>query len=111
MSETKPITLLCAANTQYTMPLTVMLTSVVSNLRSGRPLHVHVITSDIAEPAQIEIERSIKSVKTGYSELTFNWYTIDIAGFARFFSKGHLDYISPDTYSRLLAPEVLPASV
>jgi len=48
--------LLCASNTRYIMPLTVMLTSVVCNYKSDRPLHIHVLTSDIEAAAQIELD-------------------------------------------------------
>jgi lipopolysaccharide biosynthesis glycosyltransferase len=108
MPRSGSIDLLCAANATYTMPLTVMLTSVVSTLKTGRPVHIHIITSDIERTEQIRVERTVRLAGAGRSPLHIHWSSVQLSEFGSFFSKGHLDYMSPDTYSRLLAPQVLP---
>lgn len=109
MAGKEDVHLLCASNTRYIMPLTVMLTSVVCNYKSDRRLHIHVLTSDIEAAAQLELERVIGEMAREKIEITFHWSPVDLSSFETFFSQGDLKYISPDAYSRLLAPHVLPA--
>lgn len=109
MAEKEAVHLLCASNAKYIVPLTVMLTSVVHNYKSDRPLHIHVLTSDIEVAAQHEVERVIDQNARETIEIAFHWLPVDLTPFEAFFSQGDLKYISPDAYSRLLAPYVLPA--
>ncbi|SFJ56570.1 Lipopolysaccharide biosynthesis protein, LPS:glycosyltransferase [Bosea sp. OK403] len=109
MAKTEDIHLLCASNINYIMPLTVMLTSVVFNYNSDRVLHIYVLTSDIEVDAQTEIERVIGGIAHKNVRIIFHWSIVDLSLFETFFSQDGLEYMSPDTYSRLLAPRVLPA--
>ncbi|HEY2786557.1 MAG TPA: glycosyltransferase family 8 protein [Fimbriiglobus sp.] len=101
--------LLCAANSAYAMPLAVMLTSVVANLRSGRPLHIHLLVTEFDSDLKEKVERSVmRNVRPG-GTVTFTWHIFDADRFASYFHKAEVRHLSADSYSRMVCDEYLPA--
>ena len=110
MASDGELNILCAANETYVMPLAVMLTSVVCNLKEDCAANIYILESDIKEPLRQKIEASIRMNRKAGHRLSFHWLRVDIARFKLYFKADHLQYMAPDCYSRLLAAEILPAS-
>ncbi len=93
------------------MPLAVMLTSLVCNCRGDRDLEIYVIASDVPDALREKIEGSVLANKKGAYRLTFHWSDLD-ADLLRHLpiGGGVNSHITADSYSRLLAPDVLPAN-
>jgi len=102
--------LLCAANKTYALPLAVTLTSVVCNLKSGRPLHIHILSTDIDGVLREKIERSVThNVPAGMS-VTIDWHKVEYLRIAKYFHNVNVFHVSADTYSRFIADEYLPSA-
>jgi lipopolysaccharide biosynthesis glycosyltransferase len=97
-----PITIVCAADNNYAMQLTVVLRSVLEHISKDRTLHLYVIDGGIQERNQRKILRSLK-LKIGDIE----WIQPLGAKLEKMKISGH---ISIATYFRLLIPDLLPAS-
>jgi lipopolysaccharide biosynthesis glycosyltransferase len=104
MTNQQPLYVLCAANAAYGIPLAVMLTSMVCNLKTNREVHIYIMESDIQDPLRKKIEASVLGNKRE-SPITFHWVEVDGSLIDDLHVSGH---IRSETYSRLLAPYVLP---
>ena len=105
----EPVHVICAANTNFIMPLSVMLVSLVRNFDPNRELHVHVISPDATEQDRDKVRDSIAMNRPGLERITLHWHAINQSLLADFHvpSRSHF---SADTYSRILAPQLLPES-
>lgn len=109
MTSQQPIHVLCATNAGYTMPLTVMLTSLVCNYRGDRDLDIHIIESDVPDALREKVEGSVFKNKKGSYRLAFHWTRLDPTLFKHFPVGGDAArHITVEAYARLLAPDVLP---
>jgi lipopolysaccharide biosynthesis glycosyltransferase len=108
MSDKPPITVACAANEAYAIPLAVMLTSIVCHLKTDRDLDLYIIESDISVPVREKIEASVRQNKKGPSRLGLHWLKLDKARIAELPVAGQVAHITSESYARLLAPDLLP---
>lgn len=99
----EPIVLVCSADENYAMPMTVMLCSVLANLKTAAPLLISVLDGGIQHATKQKVLRSLRSQPAPF----------------------HLEWLQPDhtllqglplchrytlaAYYRLLIPEALPA--
>ena len=105
----QPIAVACAGNAAYALPMTVMLTSLVCNLKSGRDVDLYIIESDIPAELQQKMETSIRQNKTGDYRLGIHWIKLNRALLQDLPVAGHVGHITLEAYARLLVPDVLPA--
>ncbi len=106
-----PIHILCATNPTYLVPMTVMLTSVVRNYGGGRDLHLHIVGIRLAEDMREKVEGSIRKLKKGAYALEFHWSSLEKPLFSdRRGNPVHPQYLSNETYTKLLVGEILPAT-
>ncbi len=110
MPDHPPITIISAANRLYAMPLAVMMTSVVCNAKSGRDIDFYIIESDIDREMREKVEASVRQNKADTYQVTFHWITLDAEMVKNLPGAGHVAHITPDTYAKVLAPDLLPAS-
>ena len=109
MANSQPIAVACAGNAAYALPMTVMLTSLVCNLKSGRDTDIYIIESDIPPELQKKMETSIVQNKRGSYRLGIHWIKLNRALLADLPVAGHVGHITLEAYARLLIPDVLPA--
>jgi len=110
MSDKQPIPVICAANEAYAMPMAVMLTSLVCNLKSNRDVDIYIIESGIPLALQQKIEVSILQNKKGSYRLDIHWFKLDMSVIKDLPVRGHVVHITSEAYARFLAPDLLPAS-
>lgn len=110
MSSNRPreINVGCAGNAAFALPIAVMLTSVVCNAKTNRDIHIYIIESDMTDSLRQKIEQSVLQNKKSFHQVTFHWTKLDqFPTYDLPESKKH-HLITPDAYSRLLLPNVLP---
>ncbi len=105
----EPVHIICAANTTFIMPLCVMLVSLVRNFDPNRDLHIHVISTDATEEDRVKVLESIAINRAGLDRITLQWHAVDESLLADFHVPSE-SHFSSDNYSRILAPQLLPAS-
>jgi len=110
MPNQQTITIVSAANRLYAMPLAVMMTSVVCNAKSGRALDFHIIESGFDQGLREKVEVSVLQNKADSCKVSFHWITLDESVVKNLPGAGHVAHITPETYAKVLAPELLPAS-
>ena len=110
MPDPLPITVICAANADYAAPMTVMLTSLVCNLKTRRNVDIYIIESGFPSALREKVEASVLQNKKDFYQLTFHWLKFDAAQTHDLPVGGHLAHITAEAYARLLAPDLLPAS-
>jgi len=105
----QPIHLLCATNAGYTMPLAVMLTSVVCNFKGSRDLHLHIMESDVPDSLREKVEASVLKNKKGSYRLELHWIKLDPNLIRHLPVGGEANrHITWEAYARLLVADVLP---
>ena len=109
MATTNSIAIACAGNAAYALPMTVMLTSLVCNLKSGRDTDIYIIESDIPADLQRKMETSIRQNKRGDYRLDIHWIKLDRSRLENLPVAGHVNHITLEAYARLLVPDLLPA--
>jgi lipopolysaccharide biosynthesis glycosyltransferase len=109
MADKQPLAVACAGNAAYALPMTVMLTSLVCNLKSGRDLDIYIIESDIPTELQQKMETSIRQNKQGAYRLDIHWFKLDKALLQNLPVAGHVNHITLEAYARFLVPDLLPA--
>ena len=105
-----PIAVICSANERYAGPLAVMLTSLVCNLKTTRDVDVYILQSSFSDALRKRVETSVLQNKKDFHRLTIHWLKLDLAQLADLPVGGHLAHITAETYARLLAPALLPAT-
>jgi lipopolysaccharide biosynthesis glycosyltransferase len=110
MPAQQPIIIVSAANRLYAMPLAVMMTSVVCNAKSGRDIDFYIIESDIDAEMRKKVEASVLQNKAGSYQVGIHWITLDASMVRNLPGAGHVAHITPDTYAKVLAPDLLPAT-
>ena len=104
-----PLDLLCATDANYAMPLAVALTSVVCNLRKRKRLRIFIIESGISIAIKTKVETSIRRNTPPGHIVELHWTVINSRGFDDLpETRTPGGHVSSDTYSRLLAADVLP---
>jgi lipopolysaccharide biosynthesis glycosyltransferase len=104
-NEPAPVRVLCAADGGYAVPLCVMLVSLVINHAPDRKLEIYVIGPDIPEEERRKIEASLSANRPDFELSALHWLSPE---------KGMLEglgcsmHVTSETYSRLLAPLILP---
>jgi lipopolysaccharide biosynthesis glycosyltransferase len=111
MIDRPELHLLCAANPNYAMPMTVALTSVVRHCRTKRPLSIHLLVNGFDASLKRRVESSILRNSPSDETVTIRWYDFDARRFDSYFHKAHVGYISAEAYSRMVADEYLPAGI
>jgi lipopolysaccharide biosynthesis glycosyltransferase len=109
MPAKQPVTVACAANEGYVIPMTVMLTSIVCNLNPDRDMDIYIIESDIQSGQREKIETSILQNKKN-QRVDIHWLKLDKSLIDDLPVAGHVGHITSETYARLLAPDLLPAT-
>jgi lipopolysaccharide biosynthesis glycosyltransferase len=102
---TQPLRVMCAADAGYAAPLCVMLVSLVVNHTSHRKLEIYVVGSDMPEKERRKIEGSISANRPDFDLSGLHWLSPNKEMLAGLESGMH---ITVETYSRFLAPYVLP---
>ena len=100
-----PIVLVCSADENYAMPMTVMLASVLANLRQKQQLLIVVLDGGIQPSTKQKIIRSLSKYK---DQIRFDWLKPDHSLLQDVPLQRHLTLAA---YYRLLIPEVLPANL
>ncbi|WP_225977353.1 glycosyltransferase family 8 protein [Nostoc sp. CENA543] len=100
MSHPQPIVLVCAADNNYAMPLTVTVRSALANLKSDRLIALFILDGDISQPNKRKIIQSLDSQRVDIA-----WIRFDDALFANLTLERHLTI---PAYYRLLLAQVLP---
>jgi lipopolysaccharide biosynthesis glycosyltransferase len=113
-----PIVLVCCADNNYSMPLAVMLRSVVENLKSDYQLLVFVIDRGITEQNKKRILKPLDPAKCEVRFLSTETLDKNIRGDE--LSKDEMfksefralpDYITGTSLYKFIIPEILPAQV
>ena len=102
----RPVRILAATNASYATPLCVMLVSVACNLGKNRRLEIYIIDSGISARDRENIAASLRANRRGFREEDVHWLALDLTPIRDMVVDDHL---SVETYSRLLAPDLLPA--
>lgn len=110
MPDKPPLSVICAANEGYAAPMTVMLTSLVCNLKTDRDVDVYIIESRFPDALREKVEASVLTNKKDFHRLTFHWLKFDPTQTQDLPVGGHLAHITAEAYARLLAPGLLPVS-
>ena len=92
-----------ACDEAYATPLATAVRSMSEANRSGRPLHIVVLTAEFSDSMKRKVEASV--LKT---QASFHWVNIDLSDFEECST---LPYISRVTYARLLLPYLFAKSV
>ena len=96
------ITIVCASDDNYAMPLAVTICSVLKNLDSRRSLNLFILDAGIRYENKIKLTNSIDSSRC---HLEF----LDTKG--RFQEMPLVDHLTEATYHRLLIPELLSTAI
>lgn len=101
-----PIRILCAADEAFAPQLCVMLTSLLDHHPHDRGIEIYVFASELPDPERRKIEASLTRSRPGFDVASLHWLSPD-----RSILQGlHVSlHVSLETYSRVLAPFVLPA--
>ena len=102
-----PVHVVCATNSGYIMPLSVTLASLVDNFDPQRDLVIHIISNDASDQDRENVRASIELNRPNLDHIEVHWYSYDPSLLS---SVPLLTYFTLDTYSRLLAPLLLPES-
>jgi len=108
-SSPREIHIGCAGNAAYALPMAVMLTSVVCNAKTNRDIHIYIIESGMDEALRQKVETSVLQNKKSFHRVTFHWAKQDQFNIRDLPGAGNVTYMSPDTYSRILIPSLVPA--
>jgi lipopolysaccharide biosynthesis glycosyltransferase len=94
----KDITVVCASDNNYAMPLAVSVCSILKNLDSQRHLNLYILDGGISEKNKTKLKRSLNlsrcSIKFLYTKGRFQHMPL-------------VDHLTEATYHRLLIPELL----
>ena len=101
--HTEAITIGCATDTKYVMPLAVMLRSLLMHRKEPLPLVVYVLDGGVSEDDKTRLCTSCAS-----DGVEIHWLPLGHASFPGLPLWGGM---SPMTYARLLLPELLPESL
>lgn len=104
VKNSQPLTIVCAADDKYSMPLTVTLRSVITNLKSYRKVVVFVIDGGIHQANKRKI---LNSLTTEQVDLEIHWAPARADLLEKMKVSGH---VTIATYFRLLIPNLLPDS-
>jgi lipopolysaccharide biosynthesis glycosyltransferase len=107
-SKLAPVHLICACNSNFNMPMCVMLSSVVEHFSKNRDLIIHAISNDATAKDRENVRQSIRMVRPSLERIDIHWYSIDAALLEKLPFK--TDHLSRDAYARLFAPYLLPES-
>jgi lipopolysaccharide biosynthesis glycosyltransferase len=103
-----PLRVVCAANGGYAVPLCVTLVSFAANQPRDRGLEMYVLSNGVAEADRRKIEASVRANRPDLEGDCVHWLSPDMSALNDLPGG---DYISLDSYSRLLIPAMLPESV
>lgn len=98
----QPLTIVCAADDKYAMPLTVTMRSVIENLQSDRQVILFVIDGGITKANKQKI---ISSINIEQVKLEIHWVKPRAELLENMKISGH---VTVATYFRLLIPDLLP---
>ncbi|HEY9606723.1 MAG TPA: glycosyltransferase family 8 protein [Allocoleopsis sp.] len=99
--KNQPITIVCAADENYAMPLAVTLRSAVINLKNKPKVSIYVIDGGISQRSK---RRIIKSC--GSPHVAISWVQPNESLLANLKVERYLTIV---TYYRLLIPQIIPA--
>jgi lipopolysaccharide biosynthesis glycosyltransferase len=102
MRNSQPLTIVCAADDKYVMPLTVTINSVLANLRNHQQIVVFVIDGGIRQSNKHKI---INSLSTEKVDVKIQWVQPRADLLEKMKVSGH---VTVATYFRLLIPDLLP---
>lgn len=102
VSAKNSITVVCASDDNYAMPLAVTAASIIKNLDPQRHLDLYVLDDGISNLNKDKIAKSID-----LNRCTLEW--INTKG--KFSNAATLGHISGTTYHRLLIPNLLPVEI
>jgi lipopolysaccharide biosynthesis glycosyltransferase len=102
----EPVNVVCAGNSRYMMPMSVMLVSLVDHFDPARDLIIHIISNDATAQDRQNVRDSIQMVRPGLNHIEIQWHANDaILPEALRSPKG--GYFSSDTFARLFIPDIL----
>lgn len=102
-SREVPITLVAAADDNFSMPLAVMVRSVLDTLGQDRKLNLYILDGGISAANRKRLQDSWQDAR-----LTVAWCVPDLAPLRTLKVSGHINAVA---YARLLIPDLLPDSV
>jgi lipopolysaccharide biosynthesis glycosyltransferase len=97
------IHLLSTINEHYTSPFRVTVQSMLDQVPDQQEIHWHILHPGMPGEAMAAVEALSQD-----DRINFKWYEISEDSLAAFPVRGHF---VPHVYSRILAPEILPAEV
>lgn len=101
------IDIVLAADANYAMPMSVVLTSAAINCCEHRVLNIHIIEKDYSEALKQRVKESLDQVRP--NNLRLHWYpVISESLYGLPIVQSHINLM---TYSRLLLPWLLPPTV
>jgi lipopolysaccharide biosynthesis glycosyltransferase len=103
-----PVHIVCAGNSQYMMPVSVMLVSLVANFSRQRDLIIHIISNDATAQDRENVRDSIKRIRRDFDHIELQWHTINAPLLKNLAIPGACH--SSDVYARLFIPHLLPES-
>ena len=89
--------------------MSVMLTSAVCNSKTDRDIHIYIIESGMDDSLRQKIETSVLQNKKSFQRVDFPLVEAGSISDRRSARCRKRDLMSPDTYSRILIPSLLPA--
>ncbi len=102
----EPVHLTCACNSNYVMPLSVMLASVVDHFDPDRQLIIHALSSDASDKQKQDVWDSINQIRPGAKNIELKWYSMKELNFTVKNPRHTMD-----VFSRLYAPHLLPQDI
>jgi lipopolysaccharide biosynthesis glycosyltransferase len=101
--EHDAVVIVCSADTDYVLPLTVMLASARAHLPARRHLAIHIIDENIPESEKAQLRRSLE-----LDAVTISWHIADRSRLVGVPLWGRPPVC---VYNKLLIPDVLPEAV
>jgi lipopolysaccharide biosynthesis glycosyltransferase len=95
----EPVTIICAADEHYALPLAVMLESLSSNANPSRRIDVYIIDCGLSESVRMRISKQVRP------NLHFHW---QLSTRSRDIGDPSWGHVSGATYERLIIDEYLP---
>lgn len=115
LSKDVPI-IVCASDNNFAMPLTVMLKSIITNIKKYDQIIIYILDGQISEPSKRLLKESLKP-----SNIVIHWIDIDdkefndmkvTTPFTDIFSQVKAaTQFTLATYYRLLIPQLLPENI
>ncbi len=103
----EPVHVICAADADYFMPMSVTLVSLVEHFDPERDLVIHIINSDGIAQQREKVRASIAMNRPGLEHIEIHWHSID-SSLLENLQVPKDSHFTKDIYARIFAPALVP---